>query len=184
MWQSAVKDAKTQVVIAEQPSSTDSSAPNNLASMFSATSQPSTPAATSPSLGLEALTLTSTTPPPPPKLTPVVTLIPRTDPTTTTQSGYLSTPLSAHSDSWARRWFALRRPFLYVYESNAEIDEIMVINVSSVRWSTMKTCRSCWAGGRMFSVFTQVAIRTFLQAKDKGEMEKWMGALDSLYREE
>lgn len=37
------------------------------------------------------------------------------------------------SDKWKKYWFVLRRPYLYLYESSAETQEVNVINVSSVR---------------------------------------------------
>lgn len=37
------------------------------------------------------------------------------------------------SSEWRKHWFVLRRPYLYIYNSSAELDEAAVINVSTVR---------------------------------------------------
>lgn len=37
------------------------------------------------------------------------------------------------SSEWRKHWFVLRRPYLYIYNSAAELDEAAVINVSTVR---------------------------------------------------
>lgn len=37
------------------------------------------------------------------------------------------------SNQWRKHWFVLRRPYLYLYNSSAEVDEVAVINVSTVR---------------------------------------------------
>ena len=40
---------------------------------------------------------------------------------------------SAVHDKWIKRWFVVRRPYIYIYSSHSETDEQGVINVSSVR---------------------------------------------------
>ncbi len=202
LWQRAVRDAKMQVVIAEQPTSNgDGQAArgkgaNGLAGMFA----PPTPDSDDPNgLGIDTTPSASPTkldrtsssssnpallppfsssPSTPPKLTAVVTLVPRTD--TTSHRGYLSMPLEAFTDSWVRRWFALRRPYLYVYESNAELEEIMVINVASVRVEHDENIERMLGKENVFGVYTS-NNSYFLQAKDEKEREAWMGSLDSLY---
>lgn len=42
-------------------------------------------------------------------------------------------PIEAFSDNWSKRWFVLQRPYLHVFVDNQEIDEIMVMNLASVR---------------------------------------------------
>lgn len=42
-------------------------------------------------------------------------------------------PVEAFSDAWVKRWFALRRPFLHIYEGPSETDELAAIHVAQVR---------------------------------------------------
>ncbi|KNE98608.1 hypothetical protein PSTG_08160 [Puccinia striiformis f. sp. tritici PST-78] len=35
-------------------------------------------------------------------------------------------------DDWVNRWFVLKRPYLYIYEKNDEIEELGVINLLNV----------------------------------------------------
>jgi kinesin family protein 1 len=34
---------------------------------------------------------------------------------------------------WIKRWFVIRRPYIYIYSNDTESDEQGVINVASVR---------------------------------------------------
>ncbi|EST06844.1 Pleckstrin [Kalmanozyma brasiliensis GHG001] len=196
MWQRAVRDAKMQVVIAEQPSANGDDSEvargkgaNGLAGMFS----PPTPDTddanglgidTTPSASPTKLDRTSSNTSnsallpaftPTPKLTAIVSLVPRTD--TTSHRGHLSMSLA---DAWVRRWFALRRPYLYVYESNAELEEIMVIHVASVRVEHDENIERMLGKENVFGVYTS-NNSYFLQARDAKDREGWMGALDGLY---
>lgn len=47
--------------------------------------------------------------------------------------GYLVYQESAVHDKWIKRWFVVRRPYIYIYSNHSETDEQGVINVSSVR---------------------------------------------------
>lgn len=42
-------------------------------------------------------------------------------------------PIEAFTDSWVKRWFVLQRPYLHVFADKEEIDEVMVMNLASVR---------------------------------------------------
>ena len=131
LWQRAVRDAKMQVVIGAQPSvNVQDKGASELASMFSHPAD-----STASGLGLDTLPTaqrsTSLDTPSSPALTAQVTLVTRSD--KAVRRGWLSMPLETFTDEWVRRWFALRRPFLYIYETSAETDEVMVINVASVR---------------------------------------------------
>jgi len=37
------------------------------------------------------------------------------------------------SNEWKKFWFVLRRPYLHLYSSSGEIEEVAVINISTVR---------------------------------------------------
>ncbi|KAF9924027.1 kinesin-like protein Klp8 [Linnemannia zychae] len=46
--------------------------------------------------------------------------------------GYLTYPESK-DDVWLKRWFVIRRPYMYIYASNSEMEELGVINLSQIR---------------------------------------------------
>ncbi|CAH1762191.1 4166_t:CDS:10 [Entrophospora sp. SA101] len=64
------------------------------------------------------------------KLVAQVRMVSKTD--TITKKGYLFTPENA-DDVWVKRWYVLRRPYLFIYESQKETEEQGVINLGSVR---------------------------------------------------
>lgn len=37
------------------------------------------------------------------------------------------------SNEWKKFWFVLRRPYLHLYSSSGEVEEVAVINISTVR---------------------------------------------------
>ncbi|RIB22662.1 kinesin protein [Gigaspora rosea] len=52
---------------------------------------------------------------------------------TITKKGYLFTPENANDDHWVMKWYVLRRPYLFIYESLKETEEQGAINLASVR---------------------------------------------------
>lgn len=46
--------------------------------------------------------------------------------------GYLHYPESK-DDVWVKRWFVIRRPYMYIYATNSEMEEIGVVNLTHVR---------------------------------------------------
>jgi kinesin family protein 1 len=49
------------------------------------------------------------------------------------KKGYLLYQENAAQDLWVKRWFVVRRPYIYTYTNDTETDEQGVINVGSVR---------------------------------------------------
>lgn len=49
------------------------------------------------------------------------------------KKGYLLYQEDAAQDLWVKRWFVIRRPYIYIYTNENESDEQGVINVASVR---------------------------------------------------
>ncbi|SNX88021.1 probable Kinesin-3 motor protein [Melanopsichium pennsylvanicum] len=193
-WKKAVRESKMLVHIADQPSVNDNVAVNG-ASRSNGLKDMFTETATSPGIGVEDFSLT-TTPPKldrtlsstssslsnavePPKLTAQVSLIPRTD--TATHKGYLLMPTETLTDSWTKRYFILRRPFLHVYESSSELQEIMVIHVgSTVRVEHDENLQRLLDRHCVFGLYTS-NNSYMLQAKDQADLQGWLAALDSLY---
>ncbi|KAN0062413.1 hypothetical protein ACQY0O_005297 [Thecaphora frezii] len=165
LWQRAVRDSRL-AVLAEENSEEEEArkmqADASTAAESNATPQP---------------------PPPPPaetvsvKLNAEVTLMARSD--NATKRGWLMMPVEAFSDHWIKRWFALRRPFLHVYESNSELDEIMAINVASVRVEHDENIERMLERENVFGAYTS-SNSYFLQAPSVKELESWMQALDGL----
>lgn len=52
---------------------------------------------------------------------------------TASKRGTLAMLRDPTSQNWVKSWVVLRRPYLYLYESSAESEEITVINISTVR---------------------------------------------------
>lgn len=127
------------------------------------------------------------------KLNATVTLMPRTD--TASKRGFLSMPIEAFTDHWARRWFVLRRPYLYIYESSSELDEILAVYLGTVRVEHDVNIEQMLGVSRKSSLSRKILITLsiyqrqdvfglytaansyFLQAPSTQEMEHWMNSL-------
>src|ERR1700759_5057147 len=48
------------------------------------------------------------------------------------KKGYLYYP-EARDEIWVKRWFVIRRPYMYIYCNNSETDELGVVNLTHVR---------------------------------------------------
>lgn len=48
------------------------------------------------------------------------------------KKGYLHYP-ELKDDVWVKRWFVIRRPYMYIYASNSETEELGVVNLENVR---------------------------------------------------
>lgn len=59
---------------------------------------------------------------------------------------------SAVHDKWIKRWFVVRRPYIYIYSNHSETDEQGVINVSSVRIDYNRALE------QMIEVFTKMKM--------------------------
>lgn len=110
----------------------------------------------------------------PAKLKATVTLVPKSD--TANKRGYLFMPIEAFSDHWVKRWFVLRRPYLYVYESSSELDELLAMHLGSVRVEHDENIENMLNKKCIFGLYT-AANSYFLQAPNAQEMEHWMNSL-------
>lgn len=66
----------------------------------------------------------------------VVTPLPLLSPTSSARTR-LEKPVKAAKASWERRWFVLKRPFLYAYKTFALKDEVGVLDISRCQLITM-----------------------------------------------
>lgn len=47
--------------------------------------------------------------------------------------GYLSLLHDPSSNEWKKLWFVVRRPYLHLYDDSKETEELMAINLSTIR---------------------------------------------------
>ncbi|PKC00927.1 kinesin-domain-containing protein [Rhizophagus irregularis] len=86
--------------------------------------------------------------------------------------GHLLTPENA-GENWVKRWFVLRRPYLFIYESQKETVEQGVINLSSVRVDYQKCTEEMLQRQNVFAIYTN-NNSYMLQASTKQEMGDWI----------
>ncbi|CAG8657308.1 67_t:CDS:10, partial [Funneliformis mosseae] len=106
----------------------------------------------------------------PSKLVAQVRMVGKTD--TITKKGYLFTPENAN-DYWVKRWYVLRRPYLFIYESQKETEEQGVINLASVRVDYKKDLEDMLQRQNVFAIYTNNNAY-ILQASSKQEMVDWI----------
>ncbi|CAB5354698.1 unnamed protein product [Rhizophagus irregularis] len=106
----------------------------------------------------------------PSKLVAQVRMVAKTD--TITKKGHLLTPENA-GENWVKRWFVLRRPYLFIYESQKETVEQGVINLSSVRVDYQKCTEEMLQRQNVFAIYTN-NNSYMLQASTKQEMGDWI----------
>ncbi|CAG8781404.1 9689_t:CDS:2, partial [Acaulospora morrowiae] len=104
------------------------------------------------------------------KLVAQVRMMAKTD--TITKKGYLYTPENT-DDYWVKRWFVLRRPYLFIYESQKETEEQGVINLASVRVDYKKDLEDMLQRQHVFAIYTNNNAY-ILQAISRQEMQDWI----------
>ncbi|CAG8485825.1 15941_t:CDS:10, partial [Acaulospora colombiana] len=106
----------------------------------------------------------------PTKLVAQVRMVAKTD--TITKKGYLFTPENT-DDYWVKRWYVLRRPYLFIYESQKETEEQGVINIASVRVDYKKDLEDMLQRQNVFAIYTNNNAY-ILQATTKQDMIDWI----------
>ncbi|KAI9484614.1 hypothetical protein BDB00DRAFT_854270 [Zychaea mexicana] len=96
------------------------------------------------------------------------------------KKGYLTYQENALDNKWVKRWFVIRRPYIYVYTNRSETDEQGVINVSSVRVDYNRELEKMINRNHVFSLYTNNNAYT-LQASSKAEMTDWITKIDQLF---
>ncbi|KAF9586509.1 kinesin-like protein Klp8 [Lunasporangiospora selenospora] len=93
--------------------------------------------------------------------------------------GYLHYP-ELKDDVWVRRWFVIRRPYMYVYSNHSELEELTVMNLSQVRVDYKADLEEMLERQYVFSVYT--ANNAYLmQASSRDEMCSWLNQLDQFF---
>ncbi|GAA5988770.1 hypothetical protein JCM11641_006533, partial [Rhodosporidiobolus odoratus] len=114
-------------------------------------------------------------PPSSPKLTGSATMVPRTE--TFNKRGPLALLRDPSSNRWRKHWFVLRRPYLHVYDSSAEVEEVAVINVSTVRVEQSPEIEQMLERKFSFAIFTH-QNSYFFAAPTFRDMLDWIKAID------
>ncbi|RHZ59964.1 hypothetical protein Glove_360g45 [Diversispora epigaea] len=114
----------------------------------------------------------------PTKLVAQVKMAAKTD--TITKKGYLFAPENA-DDYWIKRWYVLRRPYLFIYESQKETEEQGVINLASVRVDyNNDSLEDMLQRQNVFSIYTNNNAY-MLQAISKQDMMDWISKIDQFH---
>ncbi|OBZ71837.1 hypothetical protein A0H81_08107 [Grifola frondosa] len=93
------------------------------------------------SLSVESLKLNSTT-----------KLVPRND--GPTKKGHLMLMVDANLNTWERRWFVLRRPYLHMYTHSNEVEEIGIISLNGVNIESNPEMEALLGKRFTFTLFT------------------------------
>lgn len=102
-------------------------------------------------------------------------VVPRTD--TTTKKGHLLILTDASQNTWERRWFVLRRPYLHMYAHSNEVEEIGVISLSGVNVESDPLKASLLGKPHSFTLFTASNSHA-LAAPNLKELQSWITKLD------
>ncbi|ORX50933.1 kinesin-domain-containing protein [Hesseltinella vesiculosa] len=97
-----------------------------------------------------------------------------------TKKGYVLYQEDALEDIWSKRWFVMRRPYIYIYEDDSERDELGVINVTSVRVDYNRELEKLIQRTHVFALYTSNNAYT-VQANTRHEMMDWITKVDQKF---
>ncbi|KAH8916454.1 hypothetical protein BT69DRAFT_1310065 [Atractiella rhizophila] len=109
------------------------------------------------------------------KMVPEVRLIPRTD--VAARRGFLSVLRDPTSDEWVKQYFVLKRPYLFCYETSSELEELSVVNVSSVRVDNNLEVEAMLGRKNIFAMYTPQNCY-FFQAANPKDLKEWCDKID------
>ncbi|GAA6061161.1 hypothetical protein JCM10212_005747 [Sporobolomyces blumeae] len=110
-----------------------------------------------------------------PKLSGSSSLVPRSE--TFAKRGPLAILRDPTSNDWRKYWFVLRRPYLHLYRSSAELEEVAIINVSTVRVEQSPEIEQMLDRKFAFAIFTH-QNSYFFSAPTVRDMLDWIKAID------
>lgn len=108
------------------------------------------------------------------RMTAEVFLVPRTD--NVVKRGYMFVLRDPTSDEWAKRWFVLRRPYLYVYEENDEVKEVGVINLSNVHVDSNLELEKMLDRKNVFALYSSTNSY-FFQTQSLKDLQIWTNSI-------
>ncbi|KAI5894442.1 kinesin-domain-containing protein [Schizophyllum commune H4-8] len=109
------------------------------------------------------------------KLVSETKLIPRTD--GATKKGYLHILTDAVQGQWEKRWFVLRRPYLHIYTSSNELEEVGIVSLSGVNVEADPAKEALLGKPYSFTLFTASNSHA-LAAPNLKELQSWTSKLD------
>ncbi|RPD62104.1 kinesin-domain-containing protein [Lentinus tigrinus ALCF2SS1-7] len=109
------------------------------------------------------------------KLNSSTKLVPRND--GPTKKGHLMLMTDANENTWERRWFVLRRPYLHMYAHSNEIEEIGVISLAGVNVESHPEMEALLGKKFTFTLFTS-SNSYALAAPSQKELLAWTSKLD------
>ncbi|KAG0206407.1 kinesin-like protein Klp8 [Mortierella sp. GBA30] len=116
-------------------------------------------------------------PRPSPQLQSEVKLVIKSD--NISKKGYLYYPEN-RDEVWIRRWFVIRRPYMYIYAHSSETDEIAVFNLTHVRVDHQKDLENMLNRLNVFAIYT-TNNAYLMQATSRDEMCSWLNHLDQFF---
>ncbi|KAF9584772.1 kinesin-like protein Klp8 [Lunasporangiospora selenospora] len=116
-------------------------------------------------------------PRPSPKLQSEVKLVTKSD--NISKQGYLYYP-EKRDDVWVKRWFVIRRPYMYIYSHSSELDELGVVNLTHVRVDYQRNLEEMLNRKYVFAIYTS-SNAYMLQASSRDDMCSWLHRLDQFF---
>ncbi|KAF8944373.1 kinesin-like protein Klp8 [Haplosporangium gracile] len=114
---------------------------------------------------------------PSPRLQSEVKLITKSD--NISKKGYLFYPEN-RDDTWVKRWFVIRRPYMYIYAQSNEADELGVVNLTHVRVDHQKDLENMLNRQHVFAIYT-TSNAYLMQAPSRDDMCSWLNHLDQFF---
>ncbi|EPQ59721.1 kinesin-like protein [Gloeophyllum trabeum ATCC 11539] len=102
-------------------------------------------------------------------------LVPRSD--TPTKKGHLMILTDASQNTWEKRWFVLRRPYLHIYSHSNELEELGVVSLSGVNVESNPDMETLLGKPFAFTLFTS-SNSYALSAPNLKELQSWTTKLD------
>ncbi|EKM59534.1 uncharacterized protein PHACADRAFT_137422 [Phanerochaete carnosa HHB-10118-sp] len=109
------------------------------------------------------------------KLSSQTKLISRND--APTKKGHLMVMTDANENTWEKRWFVLRRPYLHMYKHSNEVEEVAVVNLSGVNIESNPGMEALLGKRFTFTLFTS-SNSYALAAPSQKELDSWTSKLD------
>ncbi|KAI0092485.1 kinesin-domain-containing protein [Irpex rosettiformis] len=109
------------------------------------------------------------------KLISQTKVVPRND--GPTKKGHLQVLVDANENTWERRWFVLRRPYLHMYKHSNEIEEVAVVNLNGMNTERNPDMETLLCKRFTFTLFTS-SNSYALAANSQKELDSWTSKLD------
>ncbi|KAI8075132.1 hypothetical protein BC940DRAFT_363173 [Gongronella butleri] len=97
-----------------------------------------------------------------------------------TKKGYVLYQEDALEDVWVKRWFVMRRPYIFIYSDDSERDELGIINVASVRVDYNRELERLIQRTHVFALYTSNNAYT-IQVNSKQDMMDWIAKVDQKF---